>query len=318
MTTAARDTAATTPDTPAAVAVVRGLSKVYGDVVAVRDVTFEVRPGEAVGLLGPNGAGKTTSVKALVGLVSPSGGAVELFGRPPTDPRARAELGYLPELFRFPDWLTGREVLELHARLAGVAPQEAPLRIDEVLERVGLAGRGQERVRGYSKGMSQRLGVGQAILARPALVVLDEPTSALDPLGRRMVREVIAELTRDGTAVLLNSHLLAEVESVCHRVVVLDRGAVRWSGRLDELAPAGAVLRVRVDVVDPTLASTLSRFGPVRVLGPDLLAVHVPHADDASEIAEVIVGAGRRLLELTAPRRTLEEAYVQMITDSDQ
>ncbi len=318
MTTAEQASPAASRQERAAVAAVRALNKIYGDVVAVRDVSLDVRPGEAVGLLGPNGAGKTTTVKALVGLVRPTGGSVELFGRSPTDPRARARLGYLPELFRFPDWLTGRQVLELHAQLAGLDPAESPRRIDEVLERVGLAGRGAERVRGYSKGMSQRLGLAQAILGRPDLVVLDEPTSALDPLGRRMVREVIAELTRQGTAVLLNSHLLAEVESVCHRVVVLDRGVVRWSGRLDELAPSGAVLRVRVDVADPALASALARFGQVRVIGPDLLAVHVPHADDAAEVAAAVVGSGRRLLELTAPRRSLEEAYVQMITDSDQ
>jgi ABC-2 type transport system ATP-binding protein len=224
---------------------VDGLGKTYGEVVAVDEVSLQVAAGEAVGLLGPNGAGKTTTVKILVGLTHPSAGHARVFGAAPTDPVARSRLGYLPELFRFPEWLSGREVLEVHARLAGMEPRARRRRILEVLEQVGLAGRGDERVRTYSKGMTQRLGLAQALVARPALVLLDEPTSGLDPLGRRLVRQVIADLKAEGTAVLLNSHLLTDVEMVCDRVVVLDRGRVRWSGPLDELVHAGALLRVR-------------------------------------------------------------------------
>ena len=197
------------------------LRKDFGTRVALHDLTLAVQPGEVFGFLGPNGAGKTTAMKILLGLVRPTGGEALVFGRSPAEPAARRRVGYLPEHFRFQEWATGAELLDFHGRLAGLGGSELAGRIPELLERVGLAGRGGERVRRYSKGMTQRLGLALALLARPDLVLLDEPTSALDPVGRREVRELVRELAAGGVTVFLNSHLLTEVEAVCDRVAIV-------------------------------------------------------------------------------------------------
>src|SRR3954462_6156921 len=210
-----------------------GLRKRYKRRTAVDGVSFTVGRGEIVGLLGPNGAGKTSVIKMMLGLVRPDAGEVMLLGAPARDPRARTRVGYLPELFRYQPWLTAAEVLALHVRLSGVRIPVDEQR--ECLALVGLADRAGDRVGGFSKGMPQRLGLAVALVARPELVVLDEPTSALDPLGRADVRDIVLSLRSRGVAVLLNSHLIGEVERVCDRVVILDRGRVAASGSLSEL-----------------------------------------------------------------------------------
>src|SRR3954452_19949378 len=210
-----------------------GLRKRYGRRTAVDDVSFSVARGEVLGLLGPNGAGKTSVIKMLLGLVRPDAGEVLLLGRRSSDPRSRSAVGYLPELFRSQPWLTAAEVLDLHVRLARVDIDASERR--ECLALVGLAERVGDRVGGFSKGMQQRLGLAVALVARPELVVLDEPTSALDPLGRVDVRDLVLSLRSRGVAVLLNSHLIGEVERVCDRVVILDKGKVAASGTLAEL-----------------------------------------------------------------------------------
>jgi ABC-2 type transport system ATP-binding protein len=224
----------------------RGLAKRYGRVDALRDLTLTVERGECLGFLGPNGAGKSTAVKLLLGLVRPSGGAAELLGRPVGERRTRRGVGYLPELFRYPDWLAAREVLAFHARLIGLAG--APRAIEAVLDEVGLRARAGDRVGTYSKGMQQRLGLAVALLGDPAIVFLDEPTSALDPVGRSDVRALIERLRARGTTVFLNSHLLGEVERVCDRVCVVDRGQVVAQGTVDGLVGAARRgVRVRLD-----------------------------------------------------------------------
>ena len=224
----------------------RGLAKRYGRIDALRDLTLEVARGECLGFLGPNGAGKSTAVKLLLGLVRPSGGEAELLGRPVGARATRRSVGYLPELFRYPDWLAAREVLGFHARLLGLAG--AARAIDAVLDEVGLRARAGDRVGTYSKGMQQRLGLAVALLGDPAIVFLDEPTSALDPVGRSDVRALIERLRARGTTVFLNSHLLGEVERVCDRVCVVDRGRVVAQGTVDGLVGAARRgVRVRLD-----------------------------------------------------------------------
>src|SRR5207247_2219515 len=207
---------------PVSALAVRGLAKRYGPVEALAGVDLEVGEGELVGLLGPNGAGKSTLVKIACGLVRASAGTAQVRGEPAGSLAARRSLGYLAELFRFPGWCSADELLELHQRLSGSAggPEERR----ELLELVGLAEARERRVEAMSKGMQQRLGIAQALVGSPPLLLLDEPTSALDPAGRRTVREVLEELKRRGIAVLLNSHLLSEVELVCDRVAVLRDG----------------------------------------------------------------------------------------------
>jgi ABC-2 type transport system ATP-binding protein len=225
--------------------VAQGLAKRYGRVDALHDLSLRVAPGECVGFLGPNGAGKSTAVKLLLGLVRPTRGTATLFGEPIGDRHTRRAAGYLPELFRYPDWLSAREVLAFHARLIRLG--NAGRAIGAVLDEVGLGARGDERVGTYSKGMQQRLGIAVALLGEPRIVFLDEPTSALDPVGRGEVRALLARLRERGTTVFLNSHLLGEVERVCDRVCVLDRGRVVAEGSLDGLLGAARGVRVRLD-----------------------------------------------------------------------
>ena len=219
-----------------------GLRKVFRDfwgrprTVAVDGVSLRAAPGEVVGLLGPNGSGKSTTIKMLLGLLRPSAGSVRLFGLNPREPDARARVGYLPELSNLHKFLTPRETLSYYAGLFDLPASTRRKRIDALLGRVGLSGPGADRPVGeFSKGMARRVGLAQALLNDPALVVLDEPTSGLDPIGRREVKDLILDLGRMGKTVLLSSHLLAEVSDVCTRVAILAGGRVRAEGRLADL-----------------------------------------------------------------------------------
>jgi len=291
----------------------RALHKRYGRHVALAGLDLDVEPGQVVGLLGPNGAGKTTTVKILTGLVAATGGTATLFGVPVTDPAARRRLGYLPEHFRFPEWLTGMQLLRYHARLAGRDPRRESARLRGLLERVGLHGRGDERLRAYSKGMTQRLGLAQALVGEPDLVLLDEPTSAMDPLGRREIRELIAGLANDGVAVLLNSHLLSEVELTCDHVVVIDRGRVLRSGTLDEVREASLEVRITVDQVDQRVRDVLAGHG--RIVAADerevLLATDDP--DAVPRMAADLVQSGARLRALVPLQRSLEDVFIALV-----
>lgn len=219
----------------------RALQKTYRDfwgrprVAAVKDLSLRIAPGEVYGLLGPNGSGKSTTVKLLLGLLRPDGGTVKLYGLPPHHPAAKAKLGYLPEESYLYRYLTGEETLGLQARLGSLPAVERAARVDQLLTALRLQGARRRRVGEYSKGMRRRLGLAQALLHDPALLILDEPTSGLDPAGRRAVKDLIRALAERGRAVLLCSHLLAEVEDVCDRVGILDRGRMLAEGRLADL-----------------------------------------------------------------------------------
>ncbi|MBW5446446.1 ATP-binding cassette domain-containing protein [Cohnella sp. CFH 77786] len=217
-----------------------GLSKVYPSGVGCRDISVRVKQGTAFGLLGPNGAGKSTFVKMIVGLLKPTSGSGAVMGNPIGRTEARRHIGYLPELFRFQDWLTAREVLAFHGRLAGLsaAANRSPgqqRRIREVLSLVGLDGRGDDRVRHFSKGMQQRLGIACALLTDPELIILDEPASALDPIGRFEVRSLLQELRRQGKTIFLNTHLLEDVEALCDEVAFVYHGKLKAVGPLRDI-----------------------------------------------------------------------------------
>ena len=295
-----------------------GLVKVYGRRTAVDGVTFTVGAGEIVGLLGPNGAGKTTTVKMLLGLVRPTAGTAELFGMSAANPAARRRVGYLPEQFRFPSWLTGAQLLDLHGRLVGLDPDVRAAQAADVLELVGLAGRENDRIGAYSKGMQQRIGLGQALMGNPALVILDEPTSALDPIGRRDVRDVVRTLRGRGTAVVLNSHLLSEVEMVCDRVVIVDRGRVVRSGRLDELAGGALELRIRLDRVDARALDLLGGHGEVVAHEDDEILLTLDDPTAVADVAGELVAAGYGLLALVPLQRSLEEVFVDLVGRTEQ
>jgi len=288
------------------------LRKRYGRRTAVHDVSLVVGRGEVVGLLGPNGAGKTSVIKMLLGLVRPDAGEVLLLGRPGRDPQARSRVGYLPELFRYQPWLSAAEVLALHVRLAGVSVPQAEQR--ERLALVGLADRAQDRVGGFSKGMQQRLGLAVALVARPELVVLDEPTSALDPVGRADVRDIVLSLKEQGVAVLLNSHLIGEVERVCDRVVILDKGRVSASGTLAELLGRREV-RMRLAEVGPQGRARLAAAGELSEEGGWFTVVLAAEEDTTTvpDLVGDLVRLGVRVHAVEPGRISLEERLLDIL-----
>jgi ABC-2 type transport system ATP-binding protein len=267
--------------------------KSYGSIQALKGVSLEVGEGELVGLLGPNGAGKSTLVKIACGLVRPTAGGATIAGAPAGSPEAHRELGYLAELFRFPDWLTADEMLGMHQRLAGSdGGSRERMRL---LEAVGLAEAAARRVGAMSKGMQQRLGIAQAMVGGPRLLLLDEPTSALDPAGRRTVRRLLEDLRGQGVAVLLNSHLLSEVELVCDRVAIIARGEVVAAGTPDQLSRAGGV-----EVETSSGTRLFEQAG----------------RDDAPQIVRELVAAGEDVYEVRVLRSSLEDAYLEAVGES--
>jgi ABC-2 type transport system ATP-binding protein len=289
------------------------LRKEYGRKIALHGLDLTVQPGEVFGFLGPNGAGKTTTVKILLGLVRSTSGQARLFGRPAGDAEARQRIGYLPENFRFHDWLTGAALLEFHARLAGVSPAERRERIPKVLDLVGLSGRGSDRIRAYSKGMTQRIGLAQAIIHEPDLVLLDEPTSALDPVGRREVRDLIRTLKARGMTIFLNSHLLSEVEMVCDRVAIVDRGRIVRSGPLTELIGGVPEIRVTVDRIDPGLLELLAAQGTITRVQECTVTLSVDDLEMAPKVADALVRGGYRLYGLVPSHQSLEDLFLSLV-----
>ena len=290
------------------------LTKVYPNKVAVNSVNLSVETGQIYGFLGPNGAGKSTCIKMLIGLVFPTSGKGEVLGHPLGDVRARKKLGYLPEMFRYQDWMTGEDLLDFHTRLYRLSPDRE--RNARVLARVGLLGQEKYKVGGYSKGMQQRIGLACALLPDPELLFLDEPTSALDPIGRKDVRDIILALQKEGTTVFLNSHLLSEVETVCDHITIIDKGVVVKSGAMNELLREKSTLEVNCSMLPEELFSLLKQrfdpeLAPQRESGNLTFALKSP--DDVSEIASLLVSKGVKLNELTPRHETLESVFLKVI-----
>ena len=294
------------------------LRKQFSATVAVEELSLQVARGEVFGFLGPNGAGKTTSVKMLLGLVAPSAGSARVLGAPVGDRLIRAQIGFLPEHFRFQDSLTARELLYFHGRLFGLRGASLEARIDELLVRVDLTDAADRPLRGYSKGMTQRAGLAQALLNRPALVFLDEPTSGLDPLGRLLVRDIMAELRDGGTTVFLNSHLLGEVEATCDRVAFVKRGRIV---RTLSLASSVSQLEVtlRVSPITDCVMQGLSRFGSgIARAGDDEVRMRVPHQEVVPDIARWLVAQRVDIHALHARSKSLEEWFVDVMGDDQR
>ena len=286
-----------------------GLRKAYGSTVALDGLDLHVEAGEVFGFLGPNGAGKTTAVKLLLGLTRPTAGAGAVLGRPLGDRETRRRIGYLPELFRYQAWLTAREVLRLHASLAFLPPAGRTAEIDRVLDLVGLADRAGDRTGGFSKGMQQRLGLAAALLGDPALVILDEPTSALDPVGRDDVRAIIRHARERGSAVFLNSHLLGEVERLCDRVAIVNRGRVVAAGTLRDLLGESAV---RLRVTGLADLAPLASFGEV-VSDDDWIVLRQVDPDRIPDVVSTVVGLGGRVHAVDPGRQSLEDLFLGLV-----
>jgi len=329
------------------------LRKQYGALTAVDGIDLRVDAGEVFGFLGPNGAGKTTTVKMLLGLVAPSAGEARVLGCRPGDPAAMRRIGFLPEHFRFPPWLTAYNFLDTHGQLYGMTALQRRTRIPELLERVGLGGRARSRLGEFSKGMQQRVGLAQALLNEPALVFLDEPTSGLDPVGRYEVREIIRELRQRGVTVFLNSHYLSEVEVTCDRVAIVKRGRLVRVGALEELTAGATQIEIRAAGLTAGLLAGLAQWGqiaegtlqtandqalmakspttytpprtdheshtraqpPVWSQDVDRLLLIVSSEEVLPAIAAYLVQGGARLYGLAPRRASLEELFIQVMAE---
>ncbi|NEW27608.1 ABC transporter ATP-binding protein [Nocardia cyriacigeorgica] len=282
------------------------LTKRYGTHLAVDRVDMRVRPGEIYGFLGPNGAGKTTTLRMLVGLIAPSSGSATVLGQAPGDPTVVRRVGVLIEGPGFYPYLSGRDNLLVMARYRGLGRAQ----VAEALQRVGLAGRADDRYRTYSLGMKQRLGVGAALLGRPDLLILDEPTNGLDPAGMAEMRSLITDLAADGHTVLLSSHMLSEVQEICDRVGVISGGRLLAESTVAELRGA-ATLLVRAapaDIAVPAIRAVLGEPVTLTAAGIRIEA----GADAAPKIARAVLESGADLLELRVDEKSLEEVFFEM------
>src|SRR6266705_1881013 len=280
---------------------IQGLRKVYRQIIAVDDISLVTYRGEAFGFLGPNGAGKSTVVKILTGLVAPTKGTVRVLGKPLKHIETRRLVGYLPEFPSFHRWLKARDFLEFHGRLYGLRSTFLEKRIREVLEMVGLAGRENQKLGTFSKGMLQRIGLAQAIIHKPDLVILDELVSGLDPVGQRDMRELLRELKSEGMSIFLNSHQLADVEALCDRVAIINEGHILKVGAPQSLFDESPIFAVRTS---PVTKELLHRLGSIALSvkqdadDPCLLYVEVQKDEQAAEIAEVVHACGSLLYGL--------------------
>ncbi len=289
------------------------LRKVFGRHAAVEGLTLQVLPGEVFGFLGPNGAGKTTSIKMLLGLVAPTAGGATLLGAPIGHRPTLARVGFLPEHFRFQDWLTAAEFLKFHGQLLGLAGPALARRCKELLERVGLAPFHGQQLRTFSKGMLQRIGLAQALLNHPALVFLDEPTSGLDPVGRRLVRDVVRELREEGACVFLNSHLLSEIEITCDRVAFIRHGEVVRTLDLATLNQGQALVSIRAAGLTPELLAGLANWGWDIQANGEELTLTVESDAALPEINRYLVAQGAQVFALSPSRLSLEEIFIETI-----
>ena len=293
-----------------------GLGKTYQKIVAVRNLNIQVPHGEIFALLGPNGAGKTTTINMLLGNIRPTMGKANLLGNPIGDVQTRRRIGFLPEKFQFHDFLNSTEFLRFHGKLSGLRDATLRSRIPEILEKVGLSENTHTRIREFSRGMQQRIGLAQAILHKPELVILDEPTSALDPIGRRDVRDIVHDLKASGTTVILNSHLLSEIEMTCDRIAIIYKGEMTVQGTLKELLSFSSMVQFEVEGMND------AAMRAVRQIVAKLKIDRVPithftvwlHREEAiPDLAHALVTNGVKLKAMVPIRETLEEMFVRII-----
>jgi ABC-2 type transport system ATP-binding protein len=294
------------------------LRKTYGRKAAVHGLTLEVRRGEVFGFLGPNGAGKTTSIKMLLGLAAPSSGSAEVLGRPIGDANVRARIGFLPEHFRFHDWLTAEEFLRLHGKLHKMELWRLKERAPKLLDLVGLRAHRNKKLREFSKGMLQRIGLAQALINDPELIFLDEPTSGLDPLGRRLVRDIIQDQRARGATVFLNSHLLSEIEITCDRVAFIKHGEVIELRELQSLIEGQITVELRCKNLSPETIEGLSQWSSYVRAGGESLTLNLPGETALPEITRYLIARGADVYSITPQRLSLEELFIQIIgTDAE-
>jgi ABC-2 type transport system ATP-binding protein len=300
---------------------VRNLEKVFGKSLfkkkgfpALCGVDLEVGRGQVFGLLGPNGAGKTTLIKVLLGLTRGWTGEAEIFGRPPLDPVSRQKVGFLPEAHRLPPYLTGRQVMHLFGMMSGGDSDEIKARIGPLLEKVNMTSSADRKIREYSKGMQQRLGLAQALVHQPEIVFLDEPTDGVDPVGRASIREMVLDLKERGVTVFINSHLLMEVEMICDHVVIMDKGKVLVQGSIDELTPRTGAVEIDLSENPEDLEETLSGIGRGFALRDRGFQLEL-NEDELDKVIDRLRQRGLSIRAITPRRLTLEQAFIGLIKE---
>jgi ABC-2 type transport system ATP-binding protein len=287
-------------------------------VKAVQNLTLEVQSGEIFGFLGPNGAGKTTTIKMLMGLIFPTSGSSHLFGLSARDLRAKARVGFLPENPYFYEYLTGFEFLDFYSRLFGLSRSIRPTRVERLLEQVGLLHSRDIPLRKYSKGMMQRIGIAQALINDPDLVILDEPMSGLDPIGRKEVRDLIFNLREQGKTVFFSSHILQDVEMICDRVAILIRGQLRKVGTLYELLSQqkGRELELTVSGLPPLAAEQIKSMAVRLIVPGERLTIVLPESQ-LDEALHVVIREQGRIEALVPLKGSLEDLFVQQVQNPD-
>ncbi|MCL2323828.1 MAG: ABC transporter ATP-binding protein [Oscillospiraceae bacterium] len=291
-----------------------GLTKIYKDKVAVNSVNLSVEKGQIYGFLGPNGAGKSTCIKMLTGLVFPTSGKGTVLGYPMGDVRARENMGYLPELFRYQEWMSGEDLLNFHTSLYHMKKDK--LRNENVLKKVGLLGQEKYKVGSYSKGMQQRLGLACALLPDPELLFLDEPTSALDPIGRKEVRDIILSLQKEGTTVFLNSHLLSEVEAISNSVAIINKGKVVISGSMSDLLMKKITLSINCSKISEDIHDSLREIFDDDLTDQDEkgnLVIKIRNKEEIADIASFLIERKIKVYELTPNHETLESIFLKVV-----
>ena len=294
------------------------LTKYYKRTVGCRDVSIEVDSGEIFGFLGPNGAGKSTVVKMLNGLVIPTSGSAEILGMPVGSIELRRHIGYLPENFKYHDWMTGEQLLTFHASLYKMDKHSEKKRIRQLLALVKLVSAAKRKISTYSKGMQQRLGIASALLSDPAVVFFDEPTSALDPVGRKDMRDIIADLKQQGKTVFLNSHLLSEMEMVCDSIAVINKGSIIKKGRMSDILDKYITVEIKAECLNGKILDLLkAEFGKA-FYTEDKLKVNVNSKSDIHNIARIIIDNGGKLFGLHSVNMSLEEMFLDILNNGGQ
>ena len=279
---------------------------------AVKNLNLEVYRGEIFGFLGPNGAGKTTTIKVLLGIIYPTEGEAYVLGQPAGDPKNHYRISYLPETPYFYDYMTGREILTFYAKLFGIAEPERSKRVNELLDRVGLSRAADQTLRTYSKGMLQRIGLAQCLINDPELLILDEPTAGLDPIAHIDIRDMILELRNQGKTLFISSHQLSDVERVCDRVAILNKGVMVQLGRIEELL-AGGHVEVIADKVPDGAVEPIRQLGGKVSLHDGRLIVEQPDNGSVDRVIDIVRAAGGHIVSVKPYRRTLEDLFVETI-----
>jgi len=282
------------------------------EVAALSGVSFEVNAGEVCAFLGPNGAGKTTSISILMGFLFGDAGEIRVLGHPPGDVRAKKKIGFVPENFAFYKHMTATRLLEFHRELAGPAEGGRAPEISELLAQVKLDTFGKLKIGKFSRGMVQRLGIAQALLGDPQLLILDEPTSGLDPAGRKEIRELMLSLKAAGKTIFLSSHILSEIEQICDRVIIIDRGRLIRAGLFEEMRGRDSQVELVVDALPESAEQALRERGAEIAHGPQSVHVVVPAAQKR-ETAELLWTAGSDILQMNPKKTSLEELFLQLL-----